>query len=198
MRTLRTGWDLDGVGFNFADSLRRYLKSIKAHKQYRLGRGETSCWDFYHDWGMDLDTFLQVCHDGADAGHVFRGPVRPGFVDAVNAVKAMGHEIVIITDRSFGKTPEVSEAATYDWLAEHKVPYDELHFSPDKTVVPTDIFIEDKLQNYDALTAAGTECWLINRPWNRLNDDRKRIRYMHQYPGKVALMAFRENEKAAI
>jgi len=139
---------------------------------------------------MDRAEFSQICHDGVDAGFIFSGPVRPNTVEAFKAVKEMGHTIVIITDRQFGCSPTASHQATRVWLAENGIEYDELHFSADKLIVPTDCFVEDKLENYDILTAAGTPCVLIDRPWNQDgNDTRLRINDIGQYPPFVSLVA---------
>jgi hypothetical protein len=46
------------------------------------------------------------------------------------------------------------------------------------------MFVEDKLENYDALDAAGVEVYLINRKWNFVDgdgDNRRRIRHVGQY-----------------
>jgi len=115
--------------------------------------------------------------------------VRENAVEAVWAVKNAGHEIVVITDRSFGKTPSVSENATLEWWDEYGFPeFDEIHFTPNKVIVPTDIFVEDKLENHDAIRATGTTCYLINRPWNEIvgGDHRARIDDISEYPAKVA------------
>lgn len=172
---MRVGVDLDGVCFDFGKSLARYLDDHHAGR-YQHGNGKTSTWDFYTEWGMDLNEFLKACHDGVDLGYVFRGPARYGAPRAIRKLHKLGHEIIIITDRQFGSDPKNSQRATIEWLAEHKIPYDQLHFSADKTIVPTDMFVEDKLENYDALDAAGSEVWLINRPWNRVpgGDERRR------------------------
>ena len=185
---MRVGFDLDGVLYDFGASVRRYMDSIGLNYGWKDDGPEPHTWNFYEYWGMDVKDFVQLCHDGADAGFIFTGDARPGASAAVNIVKRMGHEVVIITDRSFGTSPSVSENHTRLWLAQHFIPYDELHFSADKTVVKTDIFVEDKLQNYDALEAAGTECWLITRPWNSEHgaDNRKRINDVMDYPAKVA------------
>src|SRR5690606_28750369 len=106
---------------------------------------------------------------------------------AVKAVKNMGHEVIIITDRQFGSTPYVSHKNTQNWLKRHDIPFDELYFSADKTCVPTDMFVEDKLENYDALDAAGVDVYLVNRAWNFVeeNDNRRRIRHIMQYVDAV-------------
>jgi hypothetical protein len=42
--------------------------------------------------------------------------------------------------------------------------------------------IEDKLENYDALNAAGTRTYLINRAWNKVpGDNRRRIDELAEY-----------------
>lgn len=184
---MRVGFDLDGVLFNFGQSVKDYLEATGQDHLWKSGPNPKPYWDWYKDWKWTTDDFLQFCHDGADAGYIFRGNVRPNAVAAVSIVKKMGHEIIVITDRSFGTTPKVSEDATIAWWKEYGFPpFDEIHFSADKTIAPTDIFVEDKLSNYDAITAAGTECWLINRPWNDTEpDDRNRINDVMDYVAKV-------------
>lgn len=185
---MRVGFDLDGVGFNFGDSCKRYLDHIGQGHLWKSGPTPDPYWDWYKDWNWTTEQFLQFCNDGADAGYIFSGPVREGFVEAIEAAALMGHQIIIITDRSFGKTPSVSENLTCEWLAEHGIEYDELIFSPDKTCAPTDMFIDDKLANYDSLAKAGTDVYLLNRPWNHLDyaDYRQRIDTIDEYVRAIA------------
>ena len=188
---MRVGFDIDGVLYDFADSVVRYLDSIGRAYTHKDDADEPHSWEFYEHWGMDAKTFVQHCHDGADAGYVFCGGTRPNAVEAVQAVKNMGHEIIVITDRQFGSTPSVSHDNTKRWWRENGFPeYDELHFSADKTCAPTDIFVEDKYENYVSLTEAGTICWLINRPWNLHGDAQWRIDDISQYPDLVELEDF--------
>ena len=183
---LRVGFDLDGVLYDFANSLRRYVATLGM----TVPDTETQVWNFFKDeWGWTTEEFLKHCNDGADAGFVFCGPTRPNAVEAVKAVKDLGHEVHIITDRQFGKTPSVSEDNTRNWLLEHGIKYDSLTFSADKTCVDTDIFVEDKPENFDALWMAGTPTWLVNRPWNRHVDTQFRIDDISEYPQKVDELA---------
>lgn len=186
----RVGFDLDGVGYNFGDSVKRYLDSIGQGHYWKSGPTKGVFWDFYKDWTHDetgepwtSKQFVDMCNAGADAGFIFTGPAREGFSEAVGRVLSLGHEVIIITDRQFGSTPSVSHNHTTEWLAQHGVEYDELVFSADKTCVPTDFFVEDKLENYDALVAAGTNTFLINRAWNVVEggDARQRISSVTDY-----------------
>lgn len=182
---MRIGIDLDGVNFNFADSLKRYLIHAGIRKVGDIPEGEPPNWNFFEGpgWDLTLGEFLQHCNDGADAGFVFSGPARPGALEMFDAIWNAGHRIIVITDRPFGTTPEVSRKATRNWLEQHSLRYDTLIFSADKTCTYTDMFIEDKLENYDALDAVGCEVYLINRPWNTLNgpDNRRRVDSLEEF-----------------
>lgn len=191
---MRVGLDLDGCLFNFGQSVKDYLEATGQDHLWKSGPTAKPYWDWYKDWKWTTPQFLDFCHAGADAGYIFRGNIRDNALEAVWRIYKEGHDIIVITDRGFGTTPEVSHQATRDWWKEYDFPpYTELHFSADKTIAQTDIFVEDKLSNYDAITAAGTECWLINRPWNDedVNDGRNRIDDILDYVDKV-------NEKAEV
>lgn len=182
---LVVGNDCDGCYSNFGDECRAYLKSIGKAFGYKDNGTEPHSWDFYEYWGMDRLQFKAMCDDAVDAGYIFAGPPRPGAIEANHALAAAGHYMVYITDRFFGSKPENSHAATCRWFQEYDLYYDELIFSADKTCRPTDIFIEDKWENAVALEAAGTQTWLINRPWNLEYDWDKRIDDISQWPAVV-------------
>jgi hypothetical protein len=183
MSTLRVGFDLDGVLYNFGDSVRRYLEFTGQGHIWKSGPTKEAYWDFYKDWGWTSKQFVEFCNEGADAGFIFCGDARPGAAEAVQAIKAMGHTIHIITDRSFGSAPAISHSNTSNWLKQHGIPYDSLTFTADKTIVRVDAMIEDKLENYDALEANGTWTFLINRAWNQVPGDvaRRRIDELSEY-----------------
>lgn len=176
---MRVGWDLDGVEYDFAESVRRTVKHFGL--DLSLCEGEPSDWYFYRPWGLSDKEFVDLCHRGADAGIIFAGPRRPDGLEAIRRVRNAGHSVHIVTDRSFGSHPSVSEKNTRVWLETHGYEYDSLTFSADKTVVPTDCFIEDKLQNYDALEAVGVKAYLINRPWNLQDDNRRRVNTIDEF-----------------
>lgn len=157
---VRIGVDLDGVLYNFENSFKAYLETIGIRN---LPTPNT--WSVWEHWGMTQDEWMEHFAEGVDAGIIFRvGEPEVNAIDVLNQFKQDGYVIHIVTHRFVGKK---SIHNTYDWLDEHEVPYDTLTFAKDKTVVPTDYFIEDNADNYLALEAAGTKTVLMDRPWNR-------------------------------
>ena len=189
--SLRVGFDLDGVWHDFAASLRTFLVTYHADRPFGDGTyPEPTNWDFWKDWGMTLNEFLQACHEGVDAGIVFNHDPHPGTRAVFDAIHAAGHTIHIATDRPFG-TNGASETLTRSWLDRHKLHFDSLTFTADKTVVKADIFIEDKPENYVSLAKAGTEVWLVDRPWNAYFIASRRLRDIREFPDKVARLSER-------
>lgn len=184
---MRIGLDIDGVMFDFAASLERYLVRIGKHRELNIS--QPTRWEFYLDWGIEEWEFIDLCNDGVDEGYVFSGGVMDMAPSAVNFMRNMGNTIHIVTDRFFGRYPEQSHKATEYWLNQHEIEYDSLTFSGDKTVIRTDVFIEDKLSNYDALVKNGTDCYLVDRPWNQdLGDNRKRVKSIQEFASIVGGM----------
>lgn len=170
----RVGIDLDGVCYDFSASVREYLCStIGSHEPGACT--DPTRWEFYEDWGLDLDGFLGVCHEGVNAGVIFsHGEPYPYVREAFERIRGAGNSIHIITDRSFGRNG-ASEAATRAWLDRHGLRFDSLTFTADKTIVAVDAMVDDKLANYDALDAVGVDAWLLSRPWNQQDDTRRRV-----------------------
>lgn len=163
---MRVGIDLDGVCYDFANSVRAYLNQPHPDPER---------WEFYEDWGLSLDDFLGVCHDGVDAGVIFsHGDPYANVAEAFGILAAAGHSIHIVTDRSFGSSG-ASAAATAAWLDRHGLRYDSLTFSADKTIVKLDVMVDDKPANYVALEAAGVESYLLTRAWNKQVPNARRV-----------------------
>lgn len=172
-KKLSVSYDLDGVTYNFVEALR-----LSIHR--RTGRPletmpDAQTWEFYkHQWSMTTEEFLQHFADGINDGFIFRhGAPYPGAVEAMRRIADAGHEIHIVTARHIPGAEEMAERNTRAWLDEHNVPYTTLTFSDAKDIVPTDVFIEDRDVNYDALEAAGCFPWLITRPWNAHHPGRR-------------------------
>src|SRR5687768_15943276 len=103
---MRVGFDLDGVLYDFGNSVRRYLDSVGRSYGFKDNAEEPHHWDFYEYWNMDRKEFTQICHVGADAGLIFSGPARKGAAEAVERVRNRGLEVIIITDSRFGTNPK--------------------------------------------------------------------------------------------
>ena len=180
---MRTGWDIDGVGHVFSAGFHDHMYCEGIEDLWKSGPNADPYWNWYEDYGWSLQEFVEFCNRAADHGCLFTGHVRPGYFESMERVANLGHEIIIVTDRAFGASPEVSEWLTVEWLRANDANYDELIFSRDKTVGNCDTFIDDKLENYDALTNAGVNAFLLNQPWNRVDkpDYRKRIDTVEEY-----------------
>lgn len=190
---MRIGWDLDGVGYVFGAGVRRSL-ALDGIEVEEPTDEFCKHWNFFEFWGMTREEFADACDVAVDRGICFgpgEGLTRPNFFDAMARVKEMGHTNVIITHRFQGK-PGLAMRNTFRWLEVESSRYgidlyDEIHFTHDKTIVPTDMFVEDNRDNYDNLVAAGVDAYLINRPWNGPYDDhRTRIEDVEDYATAVA------------
>lgn len=172
--SLEVGLDLDGVCYDFVEAFRGYLNLAHGRPLDELPYAEV--WDFYkYQWGMTTAEFLEHYAEGVRAGHIFTvGEPAEGMLDAIGRILDGGCRIHIVTARSVPGAVEEAHQATRSWLAEWNVPHDTLVFSDDKTVVPTDVFLEDNADNYLALESTG-RCspYLFDRPWNRHIDGRR-------------------------
>ena len=118
------------------------------------------------------------------------GEPHQGTQEALTTLAVAGHELHIVTARDFGSAPGASERATLRWLEEYGIPYTSLTISHDKTSIPTDIFVEDYLPNYEKLRAAGTTAYLVNREWNApYNDGRNRVADIREFARVVLATA---------
>jgi hypothetical protein len=180
---MRVGNDLDGCYDSFSDGVLDTLRAKGLEHLWKSGPIRDSYWNFYEDWGWDFVQFKELVDWGVDNRLIFCGNWRPGAVEAAKRIKALGHKFIIITDRAFGSNPLTSQENTIMSLAMADIEYDEIHFTADKTSVPVDIMVEDKLSNYDALVANGTPTYLINRAWNKVkgHDGRNRINSITDY-----------------
>lgn len=158
---MRIGFDLDGVLYDFTDGFKRSIP-------HRYRDGAADRWNFFTEWGITLEEFALYCVQGIRNRILYwTGYPLPDAVEAIKALKAQGHTIVIITHRgNFGEGETLAREATEYWLKSHGIPFDELHLAEDKTSVPTDFMIEDKVENFLALRAAGCQAWLRDQAWN--------------------------------
>jgi hypothetical protein len=164
---LDIGIDLDGVCYDFAGGLREWL--VAARGRDRSSMSDPQGWHFYSaQWGLTVPEFLAECTAAVDAGHLFAvGDPLDGVADGIGRLLAAGHRVHLVTDRAGFGAPGAAEANTRRWLAAHGIAFTTLTLSGDKTVVPTDVFIDDRVENVVALTAAGVRTYVRDQAWNR-------------------------------
>ena len=180
----RVGIDLDGVCYDFANSLREYLVYYGIRQWHECP--PTTRWEFYEDWGFTLDEFLEHCNEGVYRGFVFTiGAPYLGTAEALGNLWDRGHSLHVITDRPFGRDGVTSEGATRSWLNRHHLPFDSLHFTSNKAMVRVDYMIDDKIENYDALDDFGSKTYLLDRPWNQDDGTRRRVKTLAEFAAVV-------------
>jgi 5'(3')-deoxyribonucleotidase len=181
--SMNIGIDLDGVCYDFTESLRTYLIEHRDFAKEALP--DTTTWNFFEDdWNMDLETYLGLFADGVDAGVVFlHGPPHEGCVEVLEKLRADGHRLNIVTHRMSAGTKPVHN--TIDWLQREGIPFDGLTFDSDKTVVNNDIFIEDNVDNFLSLEHAGVRSFIMDRPWNQYLDTKYRVYSWYEFYSRV-------------
>jgi 5'(3')-deoxyribonucleotidase len=179
------GVDLDGVLYDFHAACQRWLVHLGYHP-HEVVLNPDAGWHFYEEWDIEPDDWKNIVDAGVDAGVIFGGPIFDGVVEPLRRLSSAGHTLHVVTARDYG-TNLSSHEVTRTWLAAHEVPHDHLTFSADKTAVPTDFFIDDHLGNYDSLVSAGTQAFLHNRPWNRVEGrcDRRRVNSVAEFAEQV-------------
>lgn len=149
---MRVGIDLDNCVFPF-------VEAFQAACGY-APRPATR-WHFYEELGMSDAQFLERYERAVDERHLFlsREPF-PDAVKAINAIYDAGHSVHIVTDRFVGEHAQIDTVA---WLDDWEIPRDSLTFAKDKTIVRCDTFVDDRVENVDALRAVGCAAWLLDR-----------------------------------
>lgn len=190
---MRVAFDSDGVIDTFNDGVGNAFRARGLGHLWKSGPTPYSLWNYFEEWTHEDGTpwtyaeWKEIVDWGVDNGYIFTGHWRPCALESLRRVAQMGHEIIIITDRFFGSDPENSHKATIEAYARAGIEYDELHFTANKNSVDVDLFVEDRIENYDPLVEAGVPTWLINRAWNQVpgGDARNRIDCVHEYADAV-------------
>jgi 5'(3')-deoxyribonucleotidase len=161
---LRLGIDLDGV---VADFNRGWTSA------YNLAFDATLAPEMVVSWNSplalthftDMDAFWSWAQD--HGGHsVFRYlEAYPGATETLRALNGEGHDIVIVTAK-----PDWAVHDTLEWLADHRVPMRQIHFTEDKHTVACDVYLDDAPHQVRELAehrgATATVCRFV-RAWNQ-------------------------------
>jgi 5'(3')-deoxyribonucleotidase len=167
---LRIGVDCDGVLSLFEQEFMGYLVTQPGFEHYSVEGLDLSDWHFFKKFPkpMSTDEFMRHFLAGVDAGAIFtNAEPEEGAVEATHRLHEAGHSVHIVTDCSLGTVPGTSQRARAAWLARNGFYFDSITFTKDKTSVLTDVFIDDKIQNFKELAWAGVQAYLLDRPWNQ-------------------------------
>ncbi|MCL4414162.1 MAG: hypothetical protein M1522_05335 [Actinobacteria bacterium] len=185
---LDVGVDLDGCVYPFVDVLRDWIHLDTDRPLSELP--PPTCWHFFDEqWGYERDEFSVHVARGVKAGIIFRSglPIR-GSVRTLHQIADAGHRIHIVTARFAPGAEDVVAASTRWWLKTHDVPHSSLTISADKSVIRTDVFLDDSPANYTEIEAAGGNPWLYDHPWNA-DAPGRRVRSWTQFLSVVQHLA---------
>jgi len=87
----------------------------------------------------------------------------PGAIEALEALNAEGHDIVILTAK-----PRFATDDTFEWIARHSIPTREIHIIEDKWDVECDVYLDDGPHVLPGLVKwrpQSVVCRYV-RPWN--------------------------------
>lgn len=167
---MKIGLDLDGVIYNFTKVYNAKLIELGHHDV--ILEEEPDTWDYFIQYGYTMDEFRAHMDELVDSKRLFwTGDLyEESIPENIRQLRKAGHTIHIVTNRFSGKIL-CPEQGTRHFLDSKGIEYDSLTFSPDKTVIKTDVFLEDNLKNFEALWSADIICYLINRPYNQTGKD---------------------------
>lgn len=162
---MRINIDLDGVVYDYVDTLRTYLIDRCGYEPETLTPVRT--WNFYEaHWGMSKDEWLEHNAMAVDEGYLFQvGNPIPCAIEALKLLEHDGHEIHFVTTRYFS-SPAACEYNTRIWLKSHRLDHWPLTITKDKREVAADILLDDLIDNVQAAEEAGQLGYLFDQPWN--------------------------------
>jgi 5'(3')-deoxyribonucleotidase len=191
-RKLVVGVDLDGCVYRFVDAMRHYAHRVDGVPLASMG--PVRSWDaMTAQWGWSDDEFAdryrRALHDGELFWH---GGTYPGALEALGRIAADGHRVEVVTARVLDERDrDLVHRATTHWLDRHGVRYHAVHLRHDKHRLAMDCAIDDAPHNVEALESAGRRPFLIDRPWNRRADVRRRVHSWSEFADAVEALAHR-------
>ena len=124
--------DVDGVLYPLPELFTPYAAE-------QLGREltlDTTNWEFYTEWGLGYDDFVNLLGQGVRERQLWwTGAPYAEVVDAVHRIKAHEHSIHVVTARDVRGIEAEAFDATEHWLARHGLVVDTINLAQDKTQV---------------------------------------------------------------
>lgn len=179
-KSLRVGVDVDDVLFPW------YLNAHQLCVAAKITNGiNPTTWSPHEEYGCPMQDWLDVLEEGTLNGALYSGPPYLGAIDALWRLQNAGHSIHLVTARGFFVLGHLIREQTVNWLADYDVPHDTLTFAKDKTIVRTDVFVDDSARNVEALTAAGVQTWMVNQPHNAAAVHNLRVDHVSEFVDAV-------------
>lgn len=180
--TIHVGLDLDGCMYPF---IRGY------NRNYAPDKTEQDWTEFYayRKWGVTDDQFKGHLKSGARwKGLYDEEAPYVGVIGAWERLKALPVKTHVITYR-----PREAWGPTIAWLEAFGFQPDTLSFSSDKTILralagsdaTALLMCEDTVSQFLTVEEAGIDVYLIDQPWNREHETRKRVADFSAFVDKV-------------
>jgi haloacid dehalogenase-like hydrolase len=124
--------DVDGVLYPLPELFTPYAAE-------QLGRDltlDTSNWEFYTEWGLGYDDFVNLLGQGVRERQLWwTGAPYPDVVAAVSRIRDRGHAIHVVTARDVRGIEAEAFDATEHWLDRWGIAVDTINLAQDKTQV---------------------------------------------------------------
>ena len=178
MRTLDVLIDIDGVLYPFPEVFTPYAS-------VRLGRDlalDTTRWEFYEEWGVDYDGFVELVTQGVNERQLWwEGAPYADVPDAIARLRAGGHRLHLVTARDITGA-EAAMAATNHWLALHDLVVESVNLAQDKPTVLAElgldpsscVAVDDGPQHVAAWEGAGVFAVVLDR-WGTYRGDHRHV-----------------------
>lgn len=175
MSSLDVLLDVDGVLYPLPELFTSYAAE-------QLGRDlqlDTTNWEFYRDWGLGYDDFVELLGEGVRERRLWwSGDPYPDVPDAVATIRRAGHRIHLVTARDVRGIEAEAFDATEHWLERHGIEVDTINLTQEKTVVlqrlgleaRNCIAVDDGAQHITAFAAVGVRGIVLDR-WGSYRGD---------------------------
>ena len=124
--------DVDGVLYPLPELFTPYAAE-------RLGRHlelDTTNWEFYTEWGLGYDDFVELLGEGVRERKLWwSGAPYDDVVPAIARLRAGGHRLHLVTARNVRGIEAEALDATEHWLERHGIEVDTITLAQDKTIV---------------------------------------------------------------
>lgn len=161
------GIDLDGVVYPFMNAFKKYCIDVLERTDFP----DPKTWEFYEEWDIGKEQFNEMLRSAPVSHRLFASEypmkqVREGW----DMLRDLGVKMHVITAR-----PSTAWAQTAEWLHDHDLIPDHLHFTHDKTVLShvasnESAMIDDHVDYYTQLEQSGVLAVLQTQPWNIYHD----------------------------